>query len=108
MEYQYRNLSGFLKETLAARPLVYLPGPRQTGTSTLVQRLETGGAVNYMTLDSPLLLAGSKADPAAFVNSFRADALNIIDEVQLSPELFPYLKMAVDEQRLLGLSGEKS
>ena len=92
-----RHLADRLESVLKTRPLVYLNGPRQTGKSTLAQM--AGADANYVSFDSPVALAGAKADPAGFVNSLPSGCLNILDEIQMAPEIFPYLKMAVDRNR---------
>ena len=97
MKYFRRSLEEYLERTLKTRPLVYLNGPRQTGKSTLARSLRFKG--NYLSFDSPINLAAAKADPAKFVQSLPVHRLNIIDEVQMAPEIFPYLKMAVDGSR---------
>ncbi|GHV90516.1 ATPase [Spirochaetia bacterium] len=99
MQYFYRFLNGLIDETAKTRPLIYLNGPRQTGKSTLAQNLRLAGKTNYITFDSPVALEGAQKDPENFIKSLPADALNIIDEVQMAPGIFPYLKMAVDENR---------
>jgi predicted AAA+ superfamily ATPase len=99
MEYFDRGLGEWLNKTLKTRPLVYLNGPRQTGKSTLARNFQFTGETNYLSFDSPVTLAAASADPAKFMQSLPADRLNIIDEVQMVPEIFPYLKMAVDENR---------
>jgi predicted AAA+ superfamily ATPase len=97
MTKKIRHLAAGLDNILKTRPLVYLNGPRQTGKSTLAQMADVGA--NYVSFDSPVALAGAKADPAGFVNSLPSGCLNIIDEVQMAPEIFPHLKMAIDRNR---------
>ncbi|MDR2551550.1 MAG: ATP-binding protein [Treponema sp.] len=92
-----RSLWNYMDKVLRERPLVYLNGPRQTGKSTLAGNLP--GTTNYLSFDSPVVLTAARADPAGFIRSLPADRLNIIDEIQTAPELFPFLKMAVDEAR---------
>jgi predicted AAA+ superfamily ATPase len=99
MQYYNRLLNNIIEETAKTRPLIYLNGPRQTGKSTLVQNLKLAGKTNYITFDSPITLEAARNDPENFIKSLPANALNIIDEVQMVPGIFPYLKMAVDENR---------
>jgi predicted AAA+ superfamily ATPase len=100
MNYINRLLAGFLEQTLDTRPLVYLNGPRQAGKSTLVQNLGLKQETNYISFDSPHILAAARSDGANFIKSLPEDKLNILDEVQLAPELYPYLKISIDEKRL--------
>jgi predicted AAA+ superfamily ATPase len=97
-----RLLEGLMKETIKTRPLVYLNGMRQCGKSTLVKNLSIGKDIQYITFDNPVSLSFAKNDPAGFIQQLPQDKLNIIDEVQLAPELFRYFKIAVDENRLTG------
>jgi predicted AAA+ superfamily ATPase len=53
-----------------------------------------------MTFDSPLVLIAAKGNPGGFISSLPKENLNIIDEVQMSPEIFIELKRAVDERRI--------
>jgi predicted AAA+ superfamily ATPase len=107
MQYYDRLLNDLIEETAKTRPLIYLNGPRQTGKSTLAQNLKLAGTsgevsrskTHYITFDSPVALEAARGDPENFIKSLPADALNIIDEVQMAPGIFPYLKMAVDENR---------
>jgi predicted AAA+ superfamily ATPase len=98
-----RELTRSILEALKSRPLVYLNGPRQVGKSTLCQSLtENGLAINLVSFDSPILFAAAKNDPVSFVQSLPTDKLNVIDEVQMVPEIFPVLKQKIDAHRRKG------
>ena len=96
-----RLLQKELENTILSRPIVYLKGPRQVGKSTLVQNLNIKNTF-YISFDSPLILESVKSDPAAFIKSLNKDSLIILDEIQLVPEIFRYLKIEVDQARLQG------
>ena len=98
--YLQRILESFLADTVETRPLVYLNGARQSGKSTLVQNLSVSKELNYITLDNSVSLSFARNDPAGFVGQLGSKKLNIIDEVQLAPELYRYFKIAIDEKRL--------
>lgn len=102
MTYIHRMLEKLLEENVGARPLVYLNGMRQCGKSTLAQNISVGRGMNYVTFDNPAVLSFAKNDPAGFIQQLPQGELNIIDEVQLAPELFRYFKMSIDEKRLTG------
>ena len=102
MVYVQRLLENLLAETIDTRSLVYLNGMRQCGKSTLVQNLSVKKELNYITFDNPASLFFARNDPAGFVEQLSQDKLNVIDEVQLAPELFRQFKMAVDRKRLAG------
>lgn len=107
MKYLQRNIIDELIKSIKTRPLTYLNGGRQVGKSTLCAHLPSDIKVNQVTFDSPLMLNSAKNDPASFVDSLPDDILNIIDEVQFAPEIFPYLKMKIDENRLNGNTKQK-
>jgi predicted AAA+ superfamily ATPase len=79
-------------DALTDTRVVLLSGPRQSGKTTLGQKLATAG-MTYMTLDNATVLAAARADPVGFVRGLdRA----IIDEVQRAPDLMLALKESVD------------
>ncbi|MCR5261408.1 MAG: ATP-binding protein [Candidatus Gastranaerophilales bacterium] len=100
MKYKNRNIINQLTELIKTRPLTYLNGGRQVGKSTLCSHLPE--KINHITFDSPLILTSAKSAPETFINSLSKDVLNVIDEVQFAPEIFPYLKMQIDKNRLEG------
>lgn len=107
MNYLNRNITQELEQSIETRPLTYLNGGRQVGKSTLCSYLPDNIKRNHITFDSPLVLATAKSQPAAFVDSLPNNILNIIDEVQFAPEIFPYLKMKIDSNRLNGNDKQK-
>lgn len=74
--------------------MVTLNGARQSGKSTLA-RITAQAHPNVVVrlLDDPATLRAARDDPAGFVEH---DGLMVIDEVQLAPELFRSIKLAVD------------
>lgn len=83
------------RETVAARRVTVVSGPRQSGKTTLVRAAlgETGGELH--SLDEPGVLAAALTDPAGFVDG-RARPL-VIDEAQLGGEpLVRAIKARVD------------
>ena len=101
--YIRRTLSSYVTRASALFPAVLVTGARQVGKTTLLYELATAEGINrrYVTLDDPLILALAKDDPALFMQRFPAPVL--IDEIQYAPELLPYIKMAVDENRTPGM-----
>lgn len=85
-------------ESLQAFPVVYIAGPRQSGKTTLVQRIaNTRHPAQYVTFDDIQLRSSAQHDPIAFLRSFKGPV--VLDEVQLVPELFRPLKIIIDENR---------
>lgn len=107
MNYLKRNITRELEQSIKTRPLTYLNGGRQVGKSTLCSYLSEEIKRNHITFDSPIVLASAKSQPAAFVDSLPDDILNVIDEVQFAPEIFPYLKIKIDSNRLSGNNDQK-
>ena len=97
MEFIERKLGLILQQTVKDFPALVLAGPRQTGKTTLLQRLFPNH--HYVTLDRPLLAEQAESDPEAFL--FQHPSPLIIDEVQYAPGLFRYLKIAIDQNRTL-------
>jgi predicted AAA+ superfamily ATPase len=96
-----RRLTASVLEALAAHPVVFLRGARQTGKTTLVAALAAQGhPATYLTLDDPDTLAAAVADPAGFVAAFPVPV--IVDEVRRAPGLALAIKRAVDQDRSAG------
>jgi predicted AAA+ superfamily ATPase len=95
MKYQPRILEGTLKDYLRYFPVVGLTGPRQSGKSTLLQH--TLPEYTYVTFDDYRTISLFHNDPMRFLTIY-ADKI-IFDEVQKLPELFSYIKIAIDRDR---------
>lgn len=99
MKQTNRKLSQKILFSLKSNPVVFVNGPRQCGKSTLVQKLaEKEFPAEYVTFDNATQMAAAAASPRSFLT--KREGAVIIDEVQIVPELFRELKMAVDEIRL--------
>lgn len=95
MRYQPRLLERTLKDYLQYFPVVGLTGPRQSGKSTLLQH--TLPEYTYVTFDDYRVISLFHDDPMRFLSIY-ADKI-IFDEVQKLPDLFNYIKIAVDQDR---------
>jgi len=99
MKHIHRNLTANILFALKHNPLVFLNGPRQSGKSTLVQKLsKTDFPAEYVTFDNATQMAAASVAPESFLAQRNSPL--IIDEVQLVPELFRTLKIVVDDLRL--------
>ncbi len=97
----HRHITPRVLEALADTPVVLLNGARQTGKSTLVKAISSGGhEARYITLDDLSALGAARHDPSGFIAGQEGPL--IIDEVQKAPELFPAIKAAVDRKRQPG------
>jgi len=95
-----RKAAALVAEALADTRVVTLNGARQTGKSTLARLAaqDRPGALTRL-LDDPATLRAARDDPATFAEH---DDLLVIDEVQLAPELFRTIKVAVDTDQRPG------
>lgn len=83
-----------MSEALADTRVVLVNGARQSGKSTLTRLTanDRPGTVIRL-LDDPATLKAAQDDPTGFVDH---DALMVIDEIQLVPELLRPVKVRVD------------
>ena len=87
-----RFLETRIREALADTRVVLLCGPRQSGKTTLAQRL-AGDAIPFVTLDEATALDAASADPVGFIRGLDTA---VIDEIQRAPALVLAIKTAVD------------
>ena len=73
---------------------VLITGPRQVGKTTVLKQLMDENRT-YVTLDDLEERRLAKNDPALFLQLH--DLPIFIDEVQYAPELFSYIKIAIDQ-----------
>ena len=90
-----REIEQLLARRASERPVVVLTGARQTGKTSLVQRLFP--AHEFVSLDLPSEAEQAERDPAGFLS--RHPPPLIVDEVQYAPGLFRHLKVEVDRHR---------
>jgi predicted AAA+ superfamily ATPase len=96
-----RHLTSRLLTILSDTPVVLLHGARQTGKTTLVRALAAEAhPAEYVTFDDAALLNLAQSDPQGFLQGSHRNL--VLDEVQLVPEIFPAIKMAVDTDRRPG------
>ena len=94
VSYLKRSLEKKFLEVNQDYSCILLIGPRQVGKSTMLEHLMEGTARQKVTLDDLSERELAKRDPALFLEMHPAPVL--IDEVQYAPELFSYIKIAVD------------
>ena len=93
-----RTIASAITNAMRYLPVVTLIGPRQSGKTTLCRRLFD--TLPYVNFEDVATLTEVKTDPKAFLGKFPQGL--IIDEAQRFPEIFSYLQVAVDEDRLKG------
>lgn len=82
-------------EVSKAFKVLLVTGPRQVGKTTLLKSLKPE-EMNYITLDDKNMREMAKREPKLFLEENPCPLF--IDEAQYAPELFPYIKMKVDEE----------
>lgn len=102
MAYINRAMEATFKRMAQEFSVVLLTGPRQVGKTTMLKRLAEAEGVNreYVTLDDITEREMAKNDPKLFLQLHKPPVF--IDEVQYAPELFPYIKIYVDEHQQAG------
>jgi predicted AAA+ superfamily ATPase len=95
MPYRRRVLEKRLKRFLGLFPAVAVTGPRQSGKSTLLRKALPD--FPYVSFDDPEEVRAAERDPRGFLARF-PDRV-VLDEAQKAPELFSYIKLAVDNER---------
>ncbi|HAJ80029.1 MAG TPA: ATPase [Fibrobacteres bacterium] len=99
MKYISRTLETFFRAGNKQFPVLLVTGPRQTGKTTFLRYLAKESRT-YITMDDPMLRSLAQDDPGLFFQRFKPPVL--IDEIQYAPQLLPYIKMAVDNDRTQG------
>lgn len=95
MSYLKRALESKFMEVNKDYSCIILIGPRQVGKSTMLKHLMSGTNRSEVTLDDMSERNLAKNDPALFLELHPAPIL--IDEIQYAPELFSYIKIAIDK-----------
>lgn len=85
---------------------VLVTGPRQVGKTTLLKAILQDTA--YITLDDPIMLQSAIEEAGTFFKITPPPVF--VDEIQYAPNLFPYIKMILDNDKKKGqfyLSGSQ-
>ena len=92
MGYIKRDMESKILSLSQEYACILITGPRQVGKTTVLRRLMSPKR-NYVTLDDMEERKLAKTDPALFLQMH--DLPVFIDEVQYAPELFSYIKIAI-------------
>ncbi|HEB86917.1 MAG TPA: ATP-binding protein [Gammaproteobacteria bacterium] len=90
-----REISSLIEQTRSTRPALLITGARQTGKSSLLNRLFPD--LPYVSLDVPLEARQASENGDFFLTSHGVPL--VIDEIQYAPELFRAIKIQIDRQR---------
>lgn len=108
MDYIKRDMENLVSELTKEYSCILVCGPRQVGKTTMLKNIMANDRA-VVTLDDLEERKLAKTDPAMFLAVHPAPVL--IDEVQYAPELFSYIKIAIDNGAPAGnfwLTGSQS
>lgn len=94
--YLKRSLEPVVLRAAREFPSVLLTGPRQSGKTTLLKNV-FGSQYRYVSLELPDARAVAAEDPRGFLAANPSPV--IIDEIQHVPDLLPYIKDKIDNER---------
>ena len=94
--YLPRSIETRVKKAAQEFPSVALVGPRQSGKTTLLQRL-FGESHSIISMEPPDVRAAALNDPRGFLALYPPPV--VFDEIQYTPDLLPYIKEEIDKQR---------
>ena len=94
MGYIKRDIEAVIEAASGFYAAVLVTGPRQVGKTTTLRHL-TNASRSYVSLDDLEQRRLAQNDPEMFLSLHSAPVL--IDEVQYAPQLFSYIKIAIDE-----------
>ena len=93
MNYIKRDMENLINELTKEYACILITGPRQVGKSTMFEHIDNNR--NIVSLDDLQERNLAKTDPEMFLKIHKTPLL--IDEVQYAPELFSYIKIAIDK-----------
>ena len=92
MNYIKRDMEALVASLTKEYSCILITGPRQVGKSTMLEHIDPSR--NKVTLDDLQERNLARTDPEMFLKLHKTPIL--IDEVQYAPELFSYIKIAID------------
>ena len=102
--YIKRSIEQTITKLSEEFPVIVITGARQVGKSTMLRMIKDEG-MNYVSLDDMDVRNLALSDPKYFLEQYSYPLL--IDEIQYAPDLLPYIKMIVDEERLKSLKNNE-
>lgn len=91
-----RTLDDVISRMFRFLPVITLTGPRQSGKTTLCR--QQFHSLPYVNLEDAATLSEIQFYPKGFLAKYPEGL--IIDEAQRYPDIFSYLQVAVDEDRM--------
>ena len=105
--YIERHIEKSVLERAKEKGAIIVTGARQVGKTTLIEKIKPD--LERITFDDISVRSSAIEDPSAFLQLNPPPVF--IDEVQYAPELFPYIKIALDKSKHKGdfiLTGSQS
>lgn len=102
--YINRTIENAIEQIGKSFQCVVLYGARQVGKSTTIHHMY-GRKFDYVTMDNAEHLYLAKNNPRKFIEAHPWPL--VIDEIQKAPELFPEIKIQIDNARLKWLENNK-
>ncbi|MDR1801210.1 MAG: ATP-binding protein [Lachnospiraceae bacterium] len=96
--YIKRHIESAIIERSREKGAIIVTGARQTGKTTLIEHLKP--EINRITFDDLAIRDSATSEPAAFLQLYQPPLF--IDEVQYVPDIFNYIKIALDKSRNKG------
>ena len=93
-----RFVENRIKQVMTDTRVVHLTGPRQSGKTTLAEKVAED-QMEFLSLDNPTLLDSAEFDPLGFIKG--KDRV-VIDEFQRVPDLILAIKLSVDSDKRPG------
>ncbi len=100
-DFIHRDIEDFIQLNLQTFPAIVLLGSRQCGKSTLIKKISTDFD-SFLYLDLQNYEDLNKLTDINFFFKSNEDATICLDEVQLLPELFSFLRSEIDNNRRNG------
>ncbi|MHB8963633.1 MAG: ATP-binding protein [Saccharofermentanales bacterium] len=99
MEYIRRSIEDVFLRLNQEYSAILITGPRQVGKTTMLQKLmeQEKNRREYISLDDLNDRQLAKSDPALFFQIHPPPVF--VDEVQYAPELFPFIKLYIDNNK---------
>ncbi len=97
--YFPRTLERIIQDAVTTFPALVVTGPRQSGKTTLLRRL-FAHTHTFIPLEDLDVRRRAAEDPRGFLDFYSPPL--ILDEIQYVPDLLPYIKTRIDEDRTSG------
>ena len=99
----HRKIESTIVEMLKYFRVVAINGPRQSGKTTLQEKISEDNDMEYYTFDDEDTFDLATENTQNFIKNISKKKNIAIDEVQMIPRIIPAIKMAVDKENRKGM-----